>query len=339
MLKQITIAVLGLGLLGAQACSVESSSSEDTLSVGNVGQGMCNSNNGVNPMLADLAVAMAEGIGELHPVRDLEVVGGRVRLSSTGRSNCNAAGGCSNIDALLDLQNDAVNDVVPNTVFNATNYRSTLVASYQRQADTELNLARNDPNSLPEPHSLAFDSVSDNGACNAHYVFNAYKADCSTGCDDLRQWQGGDWQFTVAEGERIQHNGRIYQANQAIGYPNAECAPGAAQAWCSSWFSEVGSCSQCQMDNPQDIEHRLAFFENGSNPFLAFYAKDGQIAIDPTGIMTGDTTVNSGSCSEGSMAYDPTYRLNNKCCQVSGKYGTFKPSSFNKTVFLCALQQ
>lgn len=334
MLKQITTAILGLGILGAQACVAESAD-ESASEIGNVEHAICNSNNGVNPTLAALAVAMAKEIGELHPVRDLKVANNRVQLSNTGRSKCNANGGCNNIDALLALQNSSVNDVVSTNEFNATNYRNTLVASYQRQQDTEQNLARNNPGALPGPHSLAFDHEVDKGSCGMHFVFNAYKTNCNTGCDGVRQWESGNWQFTVAQGEVIKNNGRKYRANQYIGFPNAECAPGSAQSWCSSWFTDVGDCGQCEMDNPGDIEHRLAFFENGNNPYLAFYAQDGQIAIDPTATMNGSDSVSSLSCVAASMAFDPTYALNNKCCTVSGNYGTFRAASFSPMVFLC----
>ena len=61
-------------------------------------------------------------------------------------------------------------------------------------------------------------------------------------CTGLRAWDGGNYLFTVAQGEVITHNGKAWQATQAITYPNAECAPGAAQAWCAGWFTDLGAC-------------------------------------------------------------------------------------------------
>jgi hypothetical protein len=61
-------------------------------------------------------------------------------------------------------------------------------------------------------------------------------------CDGLRAWEGGNYLFTVAQGEVIKHNNKAWQATQAISYPNAECAPGAAQAWCAGWFTDLGAC-------------------------------------------------------------------------------------------------
>lgn len=336
MLKQLSVAVLGLSIFGLQAC-VAGSAEEESLEVGDVGQGVCASNAGVNEVLAGLAVAMADEIGELHPVRDLAISNGMVVLSATGRAKCAARAGCNNIDALLSLQNEGINSVVPNTVFNATNYRNTAVASYQRQLDSDNNLAMNNPSAIPDPHNLVFSGMVNNGACGIHYVFNAYKVGCTTGCDGLRAWDGGNWQFTVANGEVIKHNGAKYKANQAISFPNAECAPGAAAAWCASWFTKVGDCSQCLMDDPQDIVRRLAFFENGENPFLAPYTSNGQIAIDPSGTLNGDTTASSGSCTAAAAIYDATKASAGKCCSMSGKFGTFKVSSYNQYTFLCTL--
>jgi hypothetical protein len=83
--------------------------------------------------------------------------------------------------------------------------------------------------------------------------------------------------------------------------------------------------------------HRLAFFENGTNPFLSFYASEGQIGIDPSGDMNDGTTTSSGSCIAGSMAYDPSFTKRNQCCTYSGYYGTFKTSPFSPLIVLCQL--
>src|SRR5690606_25734027 len=270
---------VGLGLLGSQACAVDNMDEVDN--VDGVSQELaCFTNNGVNPMLATLAVAMAKGIGEINAVRDLRVEYGRVVLSSTGRNKCNANGGCGNIDAILDMQNSAVNNIIPPSEFNATNYRSTLVASYDRQRNWEQNLAQNNPGALPDPHQLVFSHQVDNGGCAPHFVFDALKAGCTppsgtTGSCGLPVWQGGNWQFTVQQGQEIEHLGRKYRANQYIGYPIAECAPNAPASWCANWFTDLGTCGggsssggSCTMDDPNDIVNRLAFFENGSNDFL-----------------------------------------------------------------------
>ena len=425
-MKRLAAAVIGLGLIGTQACTA-GSVDEETLEVGDVGQGMCGTVNGVNPMLANLAVSMAKEIRELDPVRDLVIEysawvntgsytfrnvhankcldiengsssnganlrlwdcngstaqqfkveslgngyyqlknvasnkcvdvwnfstanganiaqyscnggdqqrfslpytgnstvtvlsklsgkamdgwgwgtsngtniaqyapgGGnnqafvmtrtdgasvtngmtRIRLSAAGKERCNANGGCRNTDAILDLQDDAVNSVISQNEFNVTNYRNTLVASYQRQWDWEYNLQMNNPSALPPSHVLTYKTTTNTGACGPHDVFDARKAGCSG--------------------------------------------------------------SNCLMTNPADINNRLAFFENGNNPFLDFYATASQIGIDPTGTMTSSTTTSSGSCTAASMTYDPTFLSNNKCCSVNGAYGTFKPASFNPAIFLC----
>jgi hypothetical protein len=48
--------------------------------------------------------------------------------------------------------------------------------------------------------------------------------------------------FTVAKGAEIQWMGKKYVANQAITFPNTECAPDAPAAYCASWFTAEGSC-------------------------------------------------------------------------------------------------
>jgi hypothetical protein len=413
MLKQLSaVAVVGLGFIGTQAC-VAGTAEEETLEVGDVGQGVCASNNGVNETLAALAVAMGSELREIDPVDHLrreempnasynasytfkgvhsgkcltsengniilkscngsnsqtfklehmgneyfrlrnaasnkcmdvwnlntsnganiaeyncwsgdvqkfsfEYIGSskvvinsrlsgkvldawgwgtsdgtniaqweptagsnqqfvmtrtngssvssgdsRIRLSHAGRVRCNSNGGCPNVDALLDLQDYAVNNNIDQNEFNATNYRNTLIASYQRQEDVEDNLLRNNPGALPDPHTLTFNSVVDNGGCGVHFVFDTNSAD------------------------------------------------------------------------PQDIEHHLAFFQNGGNPYLAFYSNNGQIAIDPSGDMNSGTSTSSGSCTAASMIYDPTFSKIGKCCSVSGKYGAFQTSVFSPLIRVCA---
>jgi hypothetical protein len=88
-------------------------------------------------------------------------------------------------------------------------------------------------------------------------------------------------------------------------------------------FAILGSLG-CAMEEGEDLEG-----------YEAEGVEEVDIELAPTGTMNGDTSTSSGSCYAGSMVYDPTYKMNNQCCTVDGLYGTYKPSSFNKAVFLC----
>ncbi len=355
-MKKLSGLIIGVGILATQACTQETT---DLDQVDSVDQGYaCFTQQGIKPMQAALAVAMANEIGELDPVRDLTIDYGarKVLLSNEGNNRCNAHGGCTNTQAILDMQNSAVNDVIPQEMFNATSFREVMVTSLQDQINYENDLRRNNPSALPEPHALTQSSVANYGACGVHYVFDVTKANCtpssggsSSGgsCDGLRTWQGNDWQFTVQQGEVIQYNGVRYQANQYIGYPNGECAPDHPASWCSSWFTNLGACGSssgsssssgdsCSMDHPERIANRLyTFGGQEANEYIDFRSTDSTIAIDPTGTMNGGGGDSSGSCTAGATAFDPTYALAGTCCTVNGRYGTFQSASFNPRIFLC----
>jgi hypothetical protein len=64
----------------------------------------------------------------------------------------------------------------------------------------------------------------------------------STGCGSLKTWKGGDPTLQIAAGEVIQWMGKRYKANEAIAYPNTECAPDKPTDWCAKWFTADGDC-------------------------------------------------------------------------------------------------
>lgn len=169
-----------LGVVGtflmAQGCAIDA-----TESVGTTEQALeCNTNVGVNPVKAALAVAMASEMGEVDPGRFLEINGEWfVGLSADGEARCNAVGGCPNLEALLALQRPEVNQYLNNQVLDATVYRSDLLASVQRQYDHTRDLEMNQPWKLPEPHRLVEIGQVDKGGCGVHYEYKAYKRYCS----------------------------------------------------------------------------------------------------------------------------------------------------------------
>jgi hypothetical protein len=136
----------------------------------------CNSNNGVNPTKAALAVAMATELGRLEPIADLTRSDGAVALSAAGLSRC--MNGCANTEAILGLQSDEVREIIDQNAFNPTTFREELLASFDRQINWSLDLARNNPSALPEEHTLVRIGGPlslGTGSCGPHYVFTATK--------------------------------------------------------------------------------------------------------------------------------------------------------------------
>lgn len=179
MLKKIIALVVVGGV--AVACSQDGLDGTQTQAFE---QGLtCNSNNGINPTNASLAVAMATELGTWDPVKHLVNTNpydwrAPVALSNEGTNLCNSRGGCPNTLAILSLQDDAIANYIPQTLFNPTSFRSVLKSSFDRQVNLEKNLALNSPGSLPEAHKLtSLGDPTNMGGCGAHYGFSATKPD------------------------------------------------------------------------------------------------------------------------------------------------------------------
>ncbi|MEO8185495.1 MAG: RICIN domain-containing protein [Deltaproteobacteria bacterium] len=72
------------------------------------------------------------------------------------------------------------------------------------------------------------------------------------------------------------------------------------------------------------------------NPFIAQLSTGGQVAIDPSGYMTGNSSSTSGSCLQTDLYYDSTKSSAGKCCiKYTGAQSTFKTSSWSASTFLC----
>jgi hypothetical protein len=163
-MKRIIVLTAAGALLALQGCAVE----DTDIETGSVGQRVeCSSTDGgINKTKAALAVAMAEELGELDPLRQLEVRDGKVALKA---GVC--PGSCPKTLALLDFQDDVWMQVIPQGTFNATSYREDLKASLGRQADWENNLNLNNPSVLPGAHSLSLAS-SQPGVCGVDFTFD-----------------------------------------------------------------------------------------------------------------------------------------------------------------------
>jgi hypothetical protein len=135
----------------------------------------CDSNSGVNPTRAALAVAMGTELGRWKPEVDLMIAwDGKVALTSSGLAMC--TNGCSNTKAILAMQDNVFSSLLGQEVFNATVYREDLKASFGRHYGKIDDLTRNNPGALPPPHKLTLvggPTNFGNGSCGPHYIYKA----------------------------------------------------------------------------------------------------------------------------------------------------------------------
>lgn len=134
----------------------------------------CATNSGLNPTRAALAVAMANELGRWKPEADL-VKGwdGKVALSSEGLGRC--TNGCSNVKAILGMQDTGITQFIDQNVFNPTVFNEDMKASFERQKNKIDDLARNNPGALPPAHKLTRIGGPVNlglGACGPHYLYS-----------------------------------------------------------------------------------------------------------------------------------------------------------------------
>jgi hypothetical protein len=123
-------------LLGACGEGYDTGAADDAAVLGTVKQAASacvgdDVNYDYNAFAASLAVAIADELERWDVNADFEVRYGKLELSATGTARCNAfPGGCTNIIALLRLQDDAAS-AVPN--HSPSVYRNKLVGWYNKQ--------------------------------------------------------------------------------------------------------------------------------------------------------------------------------------------------------------
>jgi hypothetical protein len=136
---------------------------------------VCDTNSGVNPSKAALAVAMATELGRWKPESDLTIGGdGKVALTWSGASRC--TNGCANTKGILAMQDDSFTQIIGQENFNATMFREDLKSSLGRQFNKIDDLNRNAPWNLPPAHKLTLvggPTNLGNGSCGPHYIFKA----------------------------------------------------------------------------------------------------------------------------------------------------------------------
>ncbi len=135
----------------------------------------CQSNSGVNPAKAALAVAMATELGRWEPDLDLVKSNGYVDLASTAVCVSNS---CKNTKAILGQQYFTANQ----NIFNNTTFTQELLASFDRQANLMVDLNNNHKTSIPiSNYKLTLVGGPVNmgyGNCGPHYI---YQVDYSSG--------------------------------------------------------------------------------------------------------------------------------------------------------------
>jgi hypothetical protein len=138
----------------------------------------CESNGGVNPTLAGLAVAMGIELGRWEPDQDLLVSGGKTILNPAAVCVANS---CKNTKAILGQQAWTSDQ----SVFNNTNYSATLGAMFDRQKNLIANLNANDKAHLPPDYKLTFVGGPTSfgfGNCGPHYIWQVdYKSGVNAG--------------------------------------------------------------------------------------------------------------------------------------------------------------
>jgi len=128
----------------------------------------CETNSGLFPAMASLAVAMGKELGRWQPLVDLTTSNGMTVLSAAGLARC--SNGCANTKAILGQQTYTPDQ----NVFNAANYESQLGSAFGRQQNNFTNLLQNSKTQMPPGHKLTLVGGPTNlgiGACGPHYIF------------------------------------------------------------------------------------------------------------------------------------------------------------------------
>lgn len=186
MLGLVGVGFLGLASLQGCAASVSSEEAENLAKSEEAVTNQCNTNSGMLPTKAALAVAMATELGRWAPDKDLVSVRVAAMPNNTqpvvqlSPSAVCIRNNCANTKAILGQQDWRLNFVVDQNVFNAVNFNSGLVQSVLSQGYKLTDLARNNPKALPPAHKLTLVGGPVNlgvGACGPHYVFQADHTD------------------------------------------------------------------------------------------------------------------------------------------------------------------
>jgi hypothetical protein len=156
---------------------------------------------------------------------------------------------------------------------------------------------------------------------------------CGTGNDFLYD--------LVPAGDKFQFKTRMSSQCIEVSYWSTADGARILTAPCNGAFPAQqfsATLSQVLSDNPNAAAMRdsLRWVGGNANPYIQFQYSGSEVSVDPTGTMVdGGATGQTGSCIEASSAFDSTRQISGKCCTYSGKYGTFKPATWNANLFYC----
>jgi hypothetical protein len=171
----LVISSLAVSTLAA-GCAVATPSEEE---IGSAEEAVCYNREGVNAVMAGLAVAMGKELRRFKPVTDLQVhPDGYLQLTAAGKARC-SDGVCKNTQAMLDMQKwEAQNQIVfPGGMkLDVGVLRSRLLSNYQAQVTCNSRPDNHRGDDCPvEAHDLKFSGTS-TGTCGLDFKFHAYKA-------------------------------------------------------------------------------------------------------------------------------------------------------------------
>ncbi len=330
MRKLALLVATGSLVAGCAAAQPDDTSSE----VAEQAATTCDTNFGINPTKASLAVAMAIELGRWEASLDLtkgkianDASGTQVDavvLSSAGLAQCAANGktGCPKVTAILNLQSDQINDVINKAVFSATNFRNDLMASFQRQNDKINNQVRQEV-----VNQTNVSTCQSNKTC-------AYVPGYLNPTSDGQNNPAG----TRNPSSTCLQTPEQHKLTTPTVQKGAAACGSAYDLYTYKATKQSGS-ALCQPDN---LKYELAFFGwttgSDTNPFLQFSATLDTVTIDP---VDGDVAApqNAGSgCPtyENDRANDPAKILLNTCCTTQlGQAGTMQSIPRNALYLGC----
>jgi hypothetical protein len=307
MKKLTTLAAMG-SLVALAGCST-AQPDDSIIETGEQAATTCDTNTGINPTKASLAVAMAMELGRWEATVDLKIDNstGQVVLSDEGKARCNPWG-CPRVSGILGLQDESVNDVISKVVFNATSFREDLKASFQRQNDRINSQVRQElsntanlstcKSSLYCAYVPGYPSPTSDGQNNP-----AAKKNKSSTC------------LMTPEQHKL--------SNPSVKVGASAC--GSQYDLYTYTAKKTDGSSLCQPDN---LIYELAFFgQDSGNQFLQFSASADTVTIDPLDADISPPQSSGSGCPTYDLdrVYDPNKVLLYTCCTSQlGAAGTMQ---------------
>ena len=261
----------------------------------------CNTLGGIYPTKAALAVAMATELGRWEATVDLKIDSstGWVALSDAGKNQCSTTGnsGCPKVTAILNLQDDAVNEVISKDVFNATSFREDLKASFGRQNDAINNQVRQE---------LA--SYKNYSSCRSTLTCAYVPGYPSPTSDGQTNPAGSKNPSSTCLKTPEQHK---------LTSPTVQKGAAACGSQYDLYTYKAKKANGSSLCQPDLLKYELYFFgQDTGNPFLQFSTTLDTVTLDPA----GDDASQAQNAGSGCPTYnldrvnDPGEILKGTCC-------------------------